>query len=267
MATLTPVVDKLEDVPEATRSFYVQRDGKFHVDLAGAPAGFVPAADLAAANGKVVEFRDNNTKLLQEIAPLREIKTTLGDVDPKIAVQSVSELAEIKKKGVTKPDDVTKLVQDGISAALKPVQDQLAAITTTAQADKKRADDLFLRQTISDAFTKAGGEPTALDFIVSRTNGTFIVEGGVVKAAANQFSTDKPSEPLSVTEWMARQTKEVAYAFKPSSGGGANPQGGPGGNNTQHRAGVTVIKNPTPQQLGEFAADVKAGKVRFEYDN
>jgi len=265
MAALTPVVDKLEDVPEAARSFYVQRDGKFHVDLAGAPAGFVSAADLAAANGKVVEFRDKNVALLQEIEPLRTLKTNVGDLDIPAARTAQTELAEIKKKGVTKPDDVTKLVQDGITAALKPVQDQLASISETAKADKKRADDLMLRQTISDAFTKAGGEPGALDFIVSRTNGAFVIEGGAIKAAANQFSIDKPGEPLTVAEWMARQIKEAPFAFKPSSGGGANPL--TGGNRQENRAGVTIIKDPTPQQLGEFAGDVKAGKVRFEYSS
>jgi hypothetical protein len=37
--------------------------------------------------------------------------------------------------------------------------------------------------------------------------------------------------------------------------------GGGGG-----RSGVLVIKNPTPQQLGQHGEDARKGKVWFEYD-
>lgn len=86
MASLAPTVEKLEDVAEPVRQFYVQKDGKFHLDLSGAPSGYVSATDLAAANAKVVEFRDNNIKLTQEIEPLRQLKTKVGDLDRKSVV-------------------------------------------------------------------------------------------------------------------------------------------------------------------------------------
>jgi len=268
MAQLAPVVDKLEDVPEPARQFYVPKEGKFHVDLNGAPAGFVPATDLALANGKVVEFRDTNIALKKTVDELTPLKDKYKDIpDPVAAKLALDKVAELEKKGITKPDDVTAAVNAALeqfkTSVVKPLNDQLTAITTANTENAKRADQMTLRSKVSDLFTKAGGVPDALDFIVGKTNGVFIVEGGAVKAAPNQFSADKPGDPLTVEEWVTRQTKESPFAFKTSGGGGAAPAGGGGGGTP--RAGVTVIKDPSPQDLGKYAADVKAGKVRFEY--
>jgi hypothetical protein len=264
MAQLAPVLEKLEDVAEPARQFYVPKDGKFHLDLSGAPAGFVSAADLAAANAKVVEFRDTNIGLKKTVDELTPLKAAFEGVDPKLAKEALAAQEELKKKGVTKPDDITNIVQAAVNAAVKPLTDQITTITTTAQNAQKERDALTLRSTLGEKFTKAGGEANALNFIVSQAAGIFSVENGVVKAAPNQFSADKPGEALSIDEWMTRQTKENAFAFKASSGSGADPAKG---GSTTTRAGVIVIKNPTPQQLGQYGDDVRKGKVKFEYDS
>ena len=264
MPPLTPVVDTLETVPEAVRPFYEPKDGKFHLTLSAAPAGFVPAADLAAANGKVVEFRDNNVLLKKTVDELTPLKDRFKDIDPDAAREALAQVAKLNKKGVKDVDtDISKLITDAVAASNKPLQDALTAITKANEDNQKRADDMTLRSAIGDKFIKAGGRPETLDFMLSRAKGLFVVADGVVKAAPNQFSADKPGEPLTVEEWLTRQTKEAECAFKPSGGGGADPARGQLGGTP--RAGVTVIKDPTPQQLGEYAKDVKAGKVRFEY--
>jgi hypothetical protein len=267
MAALAPVVDKLEDVPEPARQFYVSKEGKYHVDLAAAPAGYVPAAELAAANGRVVEFRDTNIALRKQVEVLEPLKTKFDGIDPDAARAALAAQADLAKKGVKGADDVTAMVQAGIAAALKPVQDQLATITTQAAEERKKNEELILRNTISDTFTKSGGVPEALDFIVGKAkNGVFVVEGGVVKAAPNKFSADKPGELLGIQEWITQQTKEASFAFKQSQGGGASPVT-PGAGGGTPKAGQLVLKDPTPQQLGEHAGDIKSGKMRVEYTN
>lgn len=265
MPQLAPVIDKLEDVAEPARQFYVQKDGKFALDLSGTPSGFVSATDLAAANVRIIEFRDNNVKLTKEVEELRPLKTRFDGIDPDAAKAALAAQDELKKKGITKPEDITAMVQSAVSAAVKPLTDQITSITTTAQTAQKERDALTLRTTLGDKFAKAGGEQGALDFIVSRASGVFIVDNGALKAAPNQFSVDKPGEPLSVDEWMTRMTKENAFAFKSSSGGGANPL--PAGGGPSRPAGQLVIKDPSPQQLGQHAADIKSGKMRVEYSS
>jgi len=260
MAQLAPVVDKLEDVPEPVRAFYVQKDGKFHVDLSGTPAGFASASDLAAANARLIEFRDTNVNLLKEVEPLRKIKEALGDVDPATAKSTAAELAALKASGVAKPGDIATQIQAAVQAAMEPVVKENAALKSSWQADRERADAGTLRTAIGEHFTKAGGVADALDFVLGRAKGIFVVENGVAKTAPNVFSADKPGEPLSISEWMAKMVKESSFAFKPSTGGGASPQS-PGGGAGAVKPGQIVLIDPTPQQLGEHAKDIAAGKM------
>jgi hypothetical protein len=216
--------------------------------LSGAPLGFVAAADLAAANSRVVEFRDNNVALKKQVDELLPLKTKYEGIDPDAARAALAAQDELKKKGVTKPEDIAAMLDAAVKAAVKPLTEQITSITTTSRETQQRADSMTLRQTLSDKFLKAGGVPEALDFIVSKAAGVFVVDGGTVKAAANKFSTDKPGEPLSIDEWMTSLTKESAFAFKSSAGGGANPL--PSGGGPTRPAGQLVLKNPTAQQLG-----------------
>lgn len=264
MPALVPVVDKLEDVPEAARSFYTQRDGKYHVDLTAAPSGFVPASELTLANNKVIEFRDTNVTLTKKVAEIEPIAKKFEGIDADAAKAALAKVKELADGGVKDTKDVQTLVTAAVKAAVEPLQAQLSNITTTAEQERKRAETLTLRGTIGELFNKAGGQADALDYIVSKTAGVFVIEGGVVKAAAGQYSADRPGEPLTIEEWMTRQTRENAFAFKASGGGGAI--GGPKpGDRNDTRAGVTILKDPTPTQLGQHSKDILAGKVRVEY--
>jgi hypothetical protein len=267
MAQLPPVIDKIEEVAEPARQFYVQKDGKFHIDLSGSPAGFVPATELVAANAKVVEFRDNNIKLTQEVEPLRQLKTKIGDLDIDGAKNALVKVKELETKGVKGADDITKLVTDAIAAhnaaTVKPLQDQLAAIAAREEKSARERDALQLAGVIGDAFAKAGGRTDAKDYITGKAASVFKVVDG--KIGTDAFSADKPGEPLSIAEWITKMTKESAFAFQPSSGSGAAPSGGGGGRT--YPAGTVVLRDPSPQDLGKHAKDIRDGKVKLEYSD
>jgi hypothetical protein len=263
---LEAVVDALEKVPEAARSFYVQRDGKFHLDLSGAPSGYIAAADHNAVVAKVAEFRDKNIALLQEVEPLRAIKTELGDITPKAAKDAVAKVTELAARGVSAAGDVAAQISAAVKAAVEPLRSEVETFRTSAQNEKKRADEQTLHNIINDRFVKAGGNPKAIDFVIERAKSVFQVEDGAVKAQPNKFSSQKPGELLSVDEWLTSLTKDADFAFKPSAGSGAPPANGSGAR-PGAKPGQTILKDPTPQQLGEYASDIKAGKVRIEYTN
>lgn len=262
---LAPVVDKLEDVPEPLRKEYVQRDGKFHLELSAAPVGFVTAAQFADVNGKLVEFRDTNVRVLKELDELKPLKDKFKDLDPDEARAAIAEKKKLGEKGIKSVDDVQAMIMAAAKAANEPLLAKVTSLETTITAERKRADDAVFREGISSRFLKVGGHDTAVDFIVQRAKDVFTVENGTLKAVANKFSEAKPGELISPEEWLTHQSKEVAFAFKPSGGGGARP-----GDNTPPalRAGVEVIKNPTSKQLGdpEVQKKLSEGKVRFEYD-
>lgn len=265
MPPLVSVVDSLDKVAEPLRQYYEQKGDKFHLTLEGTPHGFVSSAEHAVQLGKVVEFRDNNIRLKQEVETLTPLKTKFEGIDPEEARTAIAKVKELKIKGVDKPDDVAAMMVEAVKAATKPLTDEVAAMKAASAADRKRADDATMRSHIGEKFVKVGGVPSALDFIVGKATAAFVVEDNAVKAKPNLFSTERPGEPLSVDEWLVTQTKESDFAFKVSTGSGALNAGGPAG--LVLKPGQTVLRDPTPAQLGEHAREIAQGKMKVVYTN
>lgn len=282
---LDPVVSDLSTVPEIARGAYVQKDGKFVLPIKGDPL-----AALAGANGKIVELRDNNIAVLKalgvesvadgvkraaafsgiDIAKLEALKA----IDPAEYAALKERVSKLKDKGVDDPDAYEAKLKNLVEAALKPVQDQLAAERTARTEAQQRADRALLRQTLGEKYVKLGGIPEVLDFILERA--PFRVLGNEVKAAENKFSADKPGEPLSMDEWLVgTAAKEFGFAFKPSAGGGAAGGASNGNGGTQVRPGVSVVrgtKAEVSRRMNEFHYDDVKGlvdhsgnRVQFEY--
>lgn len=252
---LKAILDTLDGLADPIKALYSAKDGKFALDVEGA----VSAADLASANAKVVEFRDKNIAQSKELDDLRPLKAQAAKFEGLDVDAAKAALEKVKALGTK---DVATIVQEAVAAAIKPVSDKLAATEATSAANAKRADDSTLRAVIGEKFGKAGGEPGALDYIVGKAAGAFVIENGALKAAPNTFSTAKPGEPLGVDEWLGTQTKESAFAFKPSTGAGADPKPGAGGG---PKPGQKVLLNPTAQQLGEHAGAIRKGEMRPEF--
>jgi hypothetical protein len=138
---------------------------------------------------------------------------------------------------------------------------QLAAEQPARAAAQQKADGVVFNSTIGEAFRRLGGRDDARDFIVSKAPFTLAADG-TVKAKPNVFSATKPGEPLELDEWLLAQTKDSAYAFHASSGGGTNTQrGGSGGGSD----GRKVLTNPTPQKLGANSRAIARGELKVEY--
>lgn len=269
MAGLKAVIDTIDGIDVALRTFYELRDGKYHLQVEGAPAGFATSADLTAANARVVEFRENNIKLTRELDELRPKLKTFEGIDPVAAKDALDRVAKLEKKGVKSEDDIAAAVTAAVTAAVGPLKLQIGELTTSAATNAKRADDAVMSAFISEKFVKAGGKSSATEYITGKASEMFEVKDGAVVAKANKFSADRPGDALGVDEWLTSMAKAHDFAFGASTGSGAAPvSGGLNGAQTAPRpANQTVIKDPTPQQLGEYSKDVLANKVRFEYSS
>lgn len=122
-----------------------------------------------------------------------------------------------------------------LKLALATAEEKVA----TAQAE---AAALARRHLVSAAFLAAGGQPEAVDLVVMKTAG---------------IEEDK------LTDWLAdaAMSKELGFAFRPSTGGGAK---------SSPRLGVSTaneLRDPTPQQLGQYAKDIASGKRTVVYSN
>jgi hypothetical protein len=145
------------------------------------------------------------------------------------------------------------------------MKQQVEATTAKAEADRMRADSYLLQSQIADKFNKVGGKAKAAEFIVGLAREVFEVKDGTIVAKAGRFNPEKPGESLTVEDWMSQTVKEHDYVIEPSKGGGAPPSRAVGVPSSA-KAGQTILKNPTPQELGQYSADIRAGRMRIEND-
>lgn len=270
------IITTLEEVVEAFRGEYESRNGKYYLKMEGEIPG---AVELAESKGKVIEFRDHNIRLLKGIAELagvseardlEPIKTKLAQyegINPTEHKKMKDQLEEIKKKGISKGDDVAEIVREQIGIAVDPLRKQLEVTEATLSAEKtaraeaqKRADSALLREMIGSKATKIGAKANALGFLIGQAEGSFVVKDEKVVARDAKFSVKKPGEPLEIDEWLEGAIKDYDFAFGPSLGGEPAPTGSGLG---KPKPGVKQLVNPTPQELGQYSKQIAKGEMQI----
>jgi len=262
------IVAALTDVPEAQRSLYVQKDGKYVLDV----DGVVESTMADSLRGDVKKFRDTNIELLKALgasSPEDGLKRAalfagidseklekLKAIDPDEFDKLKQKAAKLKDKGVSDADDLEGKFKAMLDAALAPYKTQLETEKNARIAAQEKADKALLRQVVGDKLVKAGGRPDAIDFLMEKA--PFRVDGDKVTAKENQYSSANPGKLIEVDEWLTIAAKEFPFAFEKSQGGGAGPSSGPGSN---LRPGVQRLVNPTPQELGRNAAAIAKGEM------
>jgi hypothetical protein len=220
----------LDTLPPALKDFYTAKDGKFHLNLKG-------------EHPKVKEMRDTNISLLKERDALTE---KYKDIDPASVATERAELAELRKG----------------SPRITALEAELAAEKAKTMAAEAASSRVKLRSVLSAKAAAAGVRPEALEIAVDKLEADFVISGDTVQAKPGLFSADRPGELRTPEESLTAMTRSMGFLFKPSSGSGA-----PG--NTGSIVGtsnVRELRNPSPQQLGQYAADIKAGRMKVVHD-
>jgi len=214
--TLQVVVETIEAVPEALRSFYVEKDGKFHLPVEGV---------VSAEEHKT--FRNNNIQLLKQN---KELLEKFEGIDP-VKVRELQEQQRKLEEG--------KLLTEGkaeevFAARLAPVkkdfETKLTAAEQRALAAERRLEGLLIDDAIRDAATKAGVRPTAVEDVLLRGRQAFkLVDGKAVPMSGDEVLYGKTGQPMSMDEWLAALTEKAPHLFEQSQGGGAQGARGGGG--------------------------------------
>lgn len=275
------VIDSIDAVAEAFRSEYEERDGKFYLKMEGDNPALVEAnrkiadaaAKLAESTTKIGEFRDKNIELMKKLDLLTPELDKFKGLDPVAAREALAKVADLSKKGIKDVTDVDERVKSLLAEMQKPFQDTLAqmqeqvrASAAAAEADRKRADDLLFQSRVTEEFTKIGGKAKAAEFIIGKARTAFDVKDGDIVPKPGQFNPAKPGEVLTISDWLGATVKDYDFVLEPSKGGGAPPSNNGAPRPAGLKPGQTVLKNPTPQELGQFSAEILAGKIVVQND-
>ena len=245
---------KHEEIPEEDRSLYVERDGAFVLDVEG-----------VVSQDKLKEFRDNNIKLMKEREELQGKLAKYGDVDPEKYQDALKKLQELDDKKMLDEGKIDELVnarterlRTGYDTQIKAFQRKVGDLEGTS----KTLSDELAKERIDGRLREVAGlagiRKTALTDLINRGRQVWrLVEGVPVAMQGEQMIYGKdPAKPISMDEWVKGLADEAPHLFEPSSGGGANNQGGNGAGR-----GPRVIARGDPLAFGNNLEDIASGKV------
>ena len=220
MAKVAPVVDSLEAVPESVRELYEPRDdGKFVLQLDGAPPGFVEAARLQ-------EFRQNNSTLANKASELEQALKQFEGLDPSMARRALAAQQEqeqaISEKKLLRAADVQSL----IDRAVQPLAQQIEAEKSARSAAEQKLAQKVVDEGIVAAARRAGElNPGSDDLLVikARAAGWTAVDGKLVQQQDGQpvYSKRDAGQLRAIDEWITEEAvTQLGWMWKPSVGGG-----------------------------------------------
>lgn len=247
LGALALTVDKIDAVPEAQRTLYVEKDGKFHLDVSGLEdtAGLKTSLtterkaradaekarkaledqyagiDVARYRETLSKFQDNEEAAL----------IAAGKVDEVITRRTEKQRKEFEKQ--------IKAAEDGKAGAMEALGKYM---------------DRVLADNVRQSATKAGMHASAIDDAILRAKSIFSVDD---EGNAVQYEEDGETAVLgkdgksaySVTEWMDTMKETAPHWFPVANkGGGSNGSGKNTGNAKQMKRAQYDGMSPAEQR-------------------
>jgi len=148
-----------DEIPEAQRALYVERDGAWLLDVEG-------VADKA----KLDEFRTNNIALSNEI---KELKQRFDGIDPEEVRKLAAEKRRLEEEQQIKAGEVEKVFEKRLTTARSDWEKQLGTVTKERDALNSRLAVIQIDQAVVAEATKRGLRPTALEDVTARARRIF----------------------------------------------------------------------------------------------
>lgn len=215
-----------DEIPAEHVALYVEKDGKWILDVDGA----VPVARLD-------EFRDTNRGLMKE---RDELKKRFEGIDPDEAKRLMT-IKDDLEKGRNKDGKTVEQLVDERTAKMKTDLEKRATEAEAALAIRE-ADlaKLKINDAVLAAAVKKGLKPTAADDVAMRAQQTFkLKDGRPVAFEGDKEAYGKTGDPLTIDEYVDGLITKAPHLFEASSGGGA---GGSGNGNPPTGQGVNYWK-------------------------
>lgn len=261
--SLPSVIEKLEDVPEAVREYYVDAPGG---------TGLVLDTD---ENSRIREFRSTNVEvmkknneLLKQLEERDQRLQQFDGIDPerhKKAINALQQMEGDEERKLVEEGKIDDVVQRRMRTVTEGYQDERKALihardAATADADRyrKQVHQATLRDEVTAAIDRAGirVRQGAIPDLLHRVQSSFMVgDDGRPAPRDNQFGSN--GEPLSLTEHIGHlASRDAPHLFEASGGGGSQ-----GGRKLVGDRSKRIIDPNDPVAIGKAMDDIHAGKA------
>lgn len=263
MASLKAILDNLDDAPESERGYYVEKNGKFVLDLVNVESH----PNVLALQNAHNRTKESNKKLSDELKALKDkIAGLPDDFDPEEFTRIKAKLEEYEADPTKKPDKATA----DLTAARTMLEQKIANMEKKHANEIKAKDEIIAKKhafitrlLVDDGLTKslleAGVKPSFMKAAkamlregveVSEDDGEY---EAVVQTDMGPVSIDK-----FVSDWAS---SDEGKEFIPA------PKGGDAGGVTGGRNNARDEKNPWKKEtwnLTEQGRIVRADRQKAE---
>lgn len=153
---LALIVDSIDSVPEALRTEYVEKDGKFHLVVEGLP-------DYEGAQKRIKALNDENAKRRLALDPWEKLGKSPADIEAMVEEARVKEEEALKKSGNV--DEILKTHAGKAELVRKELETRLTGERDTALSVARKA---IVDTRIGAALTKAKATAAGLDLLTER---------------------------------------------------------------------------------------------------
>jgi hypothetical protein len=207
--TLKATYAKLEEIPEAHRELYVEKDGKFVLPVEG-----------LVGKDKLDEFRQTNIDLRKQV---EELTSKFDGVDPELFRELNDKAERERQKKLIAADKVDDLVNERLTAAKAGFDKEKKALEEERRKLSIQLEGLLIDNAVRDAATKSGVRSGAVDDVLLRARQVFkVVDGKAVAFDGDKQLFGSTGDPLTVPEYISGKLAEAApHLFEASQGSGA----------------------------------------------
>lgn len=256
---------KKEDIPEALVALYVEKEGKWVLEV----DGMVAADDLATIKSRLDDFRTNNISLTEKLKAFDGKKVLTQD-----EVEEFQRLAEqeqsIKDKKLIdagKLDELllsrTEKMRTDFEKQLESLNGSLTTAKESASMHAGRLSKVMVESEVGKILSASGNRPIqgALSDIFSRAGSVWKVnEEGKLVALDSKGEPEYGGEGkvLTLDEWLVQTVKDAPYLFEASKG-----SGGDGGKGAEHKGSDGILRIPRSDETmkGMHLDDIATGKA------
>lgn len=243
---LKPVINSLDEVPEALHGEYTPKDGKFVLDV-----------NIEEHPG-VAGLRNALTNVRTEKATLKTQLEQFSGMDPAKVKELQENERKIKEGELIAAGKLDELVNMRTGALKEDLTKKLSQSENERTALQSQLNTLVIDNAVQAAAAKLGVRESALDDVLARARNTFRTHEGRAVAfnGENPVYSKNGSDLLGIEEWMTNLPNVAPHLFKESKGGGA------GGGTPKAVAGPGTVSRTDP---ASFLANIDAiakGKMK-----
>lgn len=251
---LALVVEKLDSVDEAQRALYVEKDGKFHLDVAG----------LEDTSGLKSALQKERESVKAANRAVKEMQEQFAGIDPskvRAMMEKLDNDGESALIAAGKIDEVINKRTEKLRAELQKQVDLAHGEAKSAGERAGKFSQRVLDNHIRQAATKAGLHSHAVEDALFRARSMFSLseDGDAIQLGGDGAPVlgKDGKTPFSPTEWLEGMKETAPHWFPAGSlGGGAAGSGsGAGGAKVMTRAAFNALP------AAEKAAVAKTHKI------